>query len=56
MQEIYDRKLNHAQKKSFEMSKMLKTMDEEIEDLQEQVEQKKRAPISKKRESDARLT
>ena len=30
-------------------------MDEEIEDLQEQVDQKRRAPISKKRESDVRL-
>ena len=30
-------------------------MDEELEDLQEQVDLKRRAPVSKKRESDVRL-
>ena len=30
-------------------------MDEELEDLQEQVDIKRRAPVSKKRESDVRL-
>ena len=31
-------------------------MDEELEDLREQVDLKRRAPVSKKRESDVRLS
>ena len=52
---IVGRQLIHMQKENFETQRQLSVMDEEIDDLREQVDQKRRAPISKKRESDVRL-
>ena len=52
---VVARQLAHKQKENLEFQKANQVLGEEIEDLQEQVEIKRRAPISKKRESDVRL-
>ena len=51
-----DRNLSLTKSYNAELRRQIETLDDEIEDLHEQIEIKRRAPISKKRESDNRLT